>query len=311
MDRISFIPQMRGFMAKMQEDRLPGNAVKLYICLFDVFNKSCWKKEWVRVSVDCLKICFGRNSHSLIYSNRKLLEDSGYIQVRSGHDAHHRYTEFKLLKLYDDYGSTTEASASQYTHFPDTGTGSGKHPTKCPSPEGTYFPNAGTQSGTESGTHFGKGSTSEALPHKASQLPKKKEVEIEVPHLRSIPSTGSIQHIDRTSMDTGARVTYLPGTVVGGDAARASSGGGYEETYQVFGICFGREAEVEEKLSLIELIRQYNKDNVEAALLVIADEHQAYTKELCKKHIQRQLYGLTARERRPSQVPGWDGFRPA
>ena len=314
MDKISFIPQMRGFIAKMQEDRLPPNAVKLYLCLFDVFNKSCWRKEWVRVNVCRLKLCFGTNSSSMIYNNRRILEDFGYIQVRSGYDGHQRYTEFKLINLYDgnnvvpDIGTTCGTTLSDRTNpVPYAGTTCGTTLSNRTNP----VPYAGTTCGTTHGTRYGTTSPSEPLHCKGSRLPNKKEEEKEGRLLQGIPNRESIQNIGSSPRDTGSQ-EHITTPTGSSNTAGASSGGIYQETFQVFGICFGREAQVDEKLDLIDLIKRYTRDSVEAALMAIADEHQAYSKELCQRYIQRQLCGLASpAPRRREPVPGWGGFRPA
>ena len=262
---------MKGFMTKMQEDRLPGNAVKLYICLFDVFNKSCWKKEWVRVTNDYIKMNFSTKSTSLLYNNRNMLKELGYIDFRMGYGAHHPYTEYKLINLYEALPDAQFLSEETCTsHLPSTVTTNGT----CTADYSSHLPSTVTTDGTTNGTTNGTSNTPEPLHCKGSRLPNKKEEEKEIPLPQGIPN--------------------------------------YNETFQAFTICFGREAQVEEKLGLIDLIKKYNKDSVEAALLSIADEHQAYSKELCQKHIQRQLYGLTApAPRRQAPVPGWKGFRQA
>ena len=275
MNKISFIPQMRGFMAKMKEDGLPGNAVKLYMCLFDVFNKTCWKKEWVRISVYSLKLCFGSSSSSILYTNRKLLEDLGYIQVRSGYDTHKRYTEFKLINLYDENDASTLV--------PHTGT--------TPSTNPGLVPYAGTTSGTRCGTTYGTTSPSDPLCSVAPPLPKNKEEEKEVPSVPSIPDTIGIH--SKGNKD-------------------AQADGSAQQSYEVFSICFGREPSVQEKLQLMTFLRTYGSDKVEAAILAMADAGTAYSQSQCLRQIQRQVYGIASpAPRRREPVPGWGGFRPA
>ena len=267
---ISYVCQMNGFMAKMQEDHLPSNAVKLYICLFDSFNKAYWKKDWLRLSTDQLKLLLGTSSTSLIYNNRKCLEDLGYIQVRRGYVANRPYTEFRLIPLG---GKSTPQEAAMI-------------PAKRIS----------------DGISNGISNAPQPLSHKAPPPPKTEDYKdrYTTPH-NSIPSREGINININTTPVAAPKQPQEPPSVTQAD---------FEEIYQVFEVCFGREASTQEKISLVRQLQAKGREPVETALTAMGEAQEAYSPELYQKHIQHQLYASKKPvPRRQEPVAGWTRFR--
>lgn len=265
---ISYVRQMNGFMARMQADHLSGNAVKLYLCLFDAFNKGYWKKDWLRLTTGQLKLLLGTSSTSLIYSNRKCLEDLGYIQVRRGYVANRPYTEFRLIPL-GGKSSPQEAARIPAKRISD-------------------------------GISHGISNAPQPLSHKAPPLPKTEDYKDKytTPH-KSIPGRESI-NINTNTSPAAPQPQEMP-SVTQAD---------FEEIYQVFEVCFGREASTQEKISLVRCLQDKGREPVETALIAMGEAQEAYSPELCQRHIQHQLYASKEpAPRRQEPVAGWPRFR--
>lgn len=101
MSKLSYISQMNGFLERREIDCLPPGAVLLYLVLFKEFNKTKWKYDWLTLTTRKLTCLIGNNSASFLYSNRRILVDLEYIQIRQSGSALHRRTEYHLIPLYD------------------------------------------------------------------------------------------------------------------------------------------------------------------------------------------------------------------
>ena len=100
MSRLSYINQMNGFLEKREIDCLPPGAVLLYLVLFKEFNKTKWKYDWLTLTTRKLTCLIGNNSASFLYSNRRILVDLEYIQIRQSGSALHRRTEYYFVAFY-------------------------------------------------------------------------------------------------------------------------------------------------------------------------------------------------------------------
>ena len=81
MQKISYIHQMNGFLARMSEDALPANAVMLYLILFKSFNRTCWQQEWIKFTIQQLMAFTHVGSPNTVYNMRSLLKDLGSSAV--------------------------------------------------------------------------------------------------------------------------------------------------------------------------------------------------------------------------------------
>ena len=99
MQKFSYINQMNGFLTRMSEDALPANAVMLYLILFHKFNRSCWRQEWMKFTLQQLMAFSHVGSPNTVYNMRSLLKELGYIDYRPAQNGNRSQTEYRLLLL--------------------------------------------------------------------------------------------------------------------------------------------------------------------------------------------------------------------
>ena len=99
MQKISYINQMNGFLDRMSEDTLPANAVMLYLMLFKSFNRTCWRQEWLKFTIQQLMVFANVGSPNTVYNMRRLLKELGYIDYRPAQNGNRSQTEYRLLPL--------------------------------------------------------------------------------------------------------------------------------------------------------------------------------------------------------------------
>ena len=123
MQKISYINQMNGFLDRMSEDTLPANAVMLYLMLFKSFNRTCWRQEWLKFTIQQLMVFANVGSPNTVYNMRRLLKELGYIDYRPAQNGNRSQTEYRLLPLPGNAAasfspnehSISEHSASEYS----------------------------------------------------------------------------------------------------------------------------------------------------------------------------------------------------
>ena len=169
---------MNGFLEKREIDCLPPGAVLLYLVLFKEFNKTKWKYDWLTLTTRKLTCLIGNNSASFLYSNRRILVDLEYIQIRQSGSALHRRTEYHLVPLYDIKFSAGIVDDEEFYQ-----------PEYVPVEGANYRTQCGTKNGTKSGTL----TASQPLCPKASQSPKNKIEEKDKNLSGSIPQYEGIQ----------------------------------------------------------------------------------------------------------------------
>ena len=99
MQKFSYINQMNGFLTRISVDALPANAVMLYLILFHKFNRSCWRQEWMKFTLQQLMAFSHVGSPNTVYSMRSLLKELGYIDYRPAQNGNRSQTEYRLLPL--------------------------------------------------------------------------------------------------------------------------------------------------------------------------------------------------------------------
>lgn len=118
MQKISYINQMNGFLDRMSEDTLPANAVMLYLMLFKSFNRTCWRQEWLKFTIQQLMIFANAGSPNTVYNMRCLLKEQGYIDYRPAQNGNRSQTEYRLLPMPGNAAtsfSPNEHSVSEYS----------------------------------------------------------------------------------------------------------------------------------------------------------------------------------------------------
>ena len=296
MSRLSYISQMNGFLEKREIDCLPPGAVLLYLVLFKEFNKTKWKYDWLTLTTRKLTCLIGNNSASFLYSNRRILVDLEYIQIRQSGSALHRRTEYHLVPLYDikfsagivddeefyqpeyvpvegaNYGTQCGTKSGTLTNLPEEnvpfeGT---NHGTQCGTKSGTLtdlpeenVPSGGTKCGTKNGTKSGTLTASQPLCPKASQSPKNKIEEKDKNLSGSIPQYEGIQ-----SPQTNQQEEAQP------RIPKSPTEEEYHLCFDTYNVCLNREPTYDEKMKLVELVRKYTAKNVLESL------NQLYEKAL-------------------------------
>ena len=331
MSRLSYINQMNGFLEKREIDCLPPGAVLLYLVLFKEFNKTKWKYDWLTLTTRKLTCLIGNNSASFLYSNRRILVDLEYIQIRQSGSALHRRTEYHLVPLYDikfSAGIVDDEEFYQPEYVPFEGANYG---TQCGTKSGTLtnppnepvpsnVPSGGTKCGTKNGTKSGTLTASQPLCPKASQSPKNKIEEKDKNLSGSIPQYEGIQSPKTNQQEeTQPRIPKPPTEEE------------FHLCFDTYNVCLNREPTYDEKMKLIELVRKYTAKNVLEALNhlyekalnespeIVVTSHKRgkpdslhITLEACEKLLWQRKMGLDKpMPRRTEPVKGWEDFRPA
>ena len=301
MSRLSYINQMNGFLERREIDCLPPGAVLLYLVLFKEFNKTKWKYDWLTLTTRKLTCLIGNNSASFLYSNRRILVDLEYIQIRQSGSALHRRTEYHLVPLYDIKFSAGIVDDEEFYQ-----------------PE--YVPVEGANYGTQCGTKSGTLTASQPLCPKASQSPKNKIEEKDKNLSDSIPQYEGIQSPKTNQQEeTQPRIPKPPTEEE------------FHLCFDTYNVCLNREPTYDEKIKLVELVRKYTAKNVLEALNhlyekalnespdIVVTSHKRgkpdslhITLEACEKLLWQRKMGLDKpMPRRTEPVKGWEDFRPA
>ena len=119
MQKFSYINQMNGFLTRMSEDALPANAVMLYLILFHKFNRSCWRQEWMKFTLQQLMAFSHVGSPNTVYSMRSLLKELGYIDYRPAQNGNRSQTEYRLLPLSSANSNAVTISQPSGYEFSD------------------------------------------------------------------------------------------------------------------------------------------------------------------------------------------------
>ena len=321
----------------MQVAYLPPGAVLLYLVLFKEFNKTKWKYDWLTLTTRKLTCLIGNNSASFLYSNRRILVDLEYIQIRQSGSALHRRTEYRLVPLYDvgtsnnsqnDEEIYADDEITQYEGVPADGT---QHGTHCGTHHGTHYgtpaelpaesvPSQGTHHGTHYGTHHGTPTASQPLCPKASQAPKNKIEEKDKNLSGSIPQYEGIQNPKTNQQEETQPIV-----------PKSPTEEEYHLCFDTYNVWLNREPTYDEKMKLVELVRKYTAKNVLEALNhlyekalnespeIIVTSHKRgkpdslhITLEACEKLLWQRKMGLDKpMPRRTEPVKGWEDFRPA
>lgn len=306
MSRLSYISQMNGFLEKREFDCLSPGAVLLYLVLFKEFNKTKWKYDWLTLTTRKLTCLIGNNSASFLYSNRRILVDLEYIQIRQSGSALHRRTEYHLVPLYDikfSAGIVDDEEFYQPEYVPVEGTNYGTSADlaeNCVPSGGT---NHGTQCGTKSGTltdlpmnnvPFG-GANHGTKSGTLTQSPNE-PVPSNVPYggtkcgtkngTKSGTLTASQPLCPKASQSPKNKIEEkdknLSGSIPQYEGIQSPKTNQQEEAqpripkppteeefhlcFDTYNVCLNREPNYDEKMKLVELVRKYTAKNVLEAL---------------------------------------------
>ena len=327
MSKISYINQMNAFLERREVDCLPPSAVLIYLVLFKEFNKTKWKYEWLTLPTRKLTCLIGNNSASFLYSNRRILVDLEYIQIRQSGSALHRRTEYHLVPLYDikfSAGIVDDEEFYQPEYVPvevaNYGTKCGTLTNSPNAPVPSNVPSGGTKYGTKNGTKSGTLTDSQPLCPKASQAPKNKIEEKDKNLSGSIPQYEGIQS-PKTNQQEEAQ-PIIP---------KSPTEEEYHLCFDTYNVCLNREPTYDEKMKLVELVRKYSAKNVLEALNqlyekalnespeIVVTSHKRgkpdslhIALEACEKLLWQRKMGLDKpMPRRTEPVKGWEDFRPA
>ena len=225
-----------------------------YISIF-----SCKKENFYNIlltptiTTRKLTCLIGNNSASFLYSNRRILVDLEYIQIRQSGSALHRRTEYHLVPLYDikfSAGIVDDEEFYQPEYVPVEGANYG---TQCGTKSGTLtnlpeenVPFEGTNHGTQCGTKSGTLTASQPLCPKASQSPKNKIEEKDKNLSGSIPQYEGIQSPKTNQQEEAQPIIPKPPTEEE-----------FHLCFDTYNVCLNREPTYYEKMKLVELVRKY------------------------------------------------------
>lgn len=325
MQKISYIHQMNGFLARMSEDALPANAVMLYLILFKSFNRTCWQQEWIKFTIQQLMAFTHVGSPNTVYNMRSLLKDLGYIDYRQVPGGNRNQTEYRLLPLTTilpeataHYASTanianigcsaTERSINEYAnteysineHSPNEYSVNETSPQKAP--EKRYFepvsPSKNECSKTErSGDHSVDHSV-ELSKTEHSPIVKEEDKTISTTHVTTA-----------TDQAEGKNKNKTPKTVNEFCATNKD----YLLCLDAYRDYFQKEPPSADKVKLIRFLAEYGTDSTLKALDIMM-RNKAESLSYCEGVLRRMQWQMDkAAARRPAPRPhsDWQGWKMA
>ena len=328
MQKISYIHQMNGFLARMSEDALPANAVMLYLILFKSFNRTCWQQEWIKFTIQQLMAFTHVGSPNTVYNMRSLLKDLGYIDYRQVPGGNRNQTEYRLLPLtailpeatalYANTATTantantccsaTERSINEYAnteysineHSPNEYSVNETSPQK--SPEKRYFepvsPSKNECSKTErSGDHSVDHSV-ELSKTEHSPIVKEEDKTISTTHVTTA-----------TDQAEGKNKNKTPKTVNEFCATNKD----YLLCLDAYRDYFQKEPPSADKVKLIRFLAEYGTDSTLKALDIMM-RNKAESLSYCEGVLRRMQWQMDkAAARRPAPRPhsDWQGWKMA
>ena len=298
---------MNGFLTRMDEDALPANAVMLYLILFQKFNRSCWRQEWMKFTLQQLMAFSHVGSPNTVYSMRSLLKELGYIDYRPAQNGNRSQTEYRLLPLFntpsiphapEDEFSKNEYSKTENPHNEFSENENSKHTDLSKS----------ENSATElSGEFSGEFSKSERRTDN-SLIDKDKDKKRNTTHVTTATDQADNKNINEKKSKN-INITKAPMTV----KEFCQTNGDYLLCLDAYRDYFKKEPPSEDKVKLIRFLAEYGTDNTLQAMDIMA-RSQAGSLDYCEgvlRRMQWQLNKTTARRSAPRPHGDWQGWKMA
>ena len=317
MSKIHYIYQMNAFLEWRKRDHLSANTVLVYLTIFQTFNRDYWQHEWLPMSVREVMNDVGSKSSSNIVLGMNLLKELGYIETRVGKRGNKQHTEIRLVPLYDNSNNldtNNDMPEDTFEKIPASFDKLSPDSTRNTVPvsgakTGTVPPNTVPVSGTKTGTV----NPPNPLCHKASQSPN-------IDKDKDFHSVNSSQY-DSIHTDNSSK----------NGSIHTPTEEEFHLYFDTYNVCLNREPTYDEKMKLVELVRNYTAKNVLEALNhlyekalnespdIVVTSHKRgkpdslrITLEACEKLLWQRKMGLDKpMPRRTEPVKGWEDFRPA
>ena len=338
MQKISYINQMNGFLDRMSEDTLPANAVMLYLMLFKSFNRTCWRQEWLKFTIQQLMVFANVGSPNTVYNMRRLLKELGYIDYRPAQNGNRSQTEYRLLPLPGNAAasfSPNEHSVSEHSKNEHSASEYSKNErsiTECSDSENSQAKSQpkvlenhhiepvlfseNEYSKTEHSAEFsGECSLSE---NKTENSPIREEEEKKryTTHVTTVTDQAEKKNINNGSSNSNCHS-------IGNNTANAKvpmtvnefcqNSGDYQLCQDAYMDYFKREPPSADKVKLLRFLAEYGTDSTLKAMDVMM-RNKAESLNYCEgvlRRMQWQLDKNTARRPAPRPHSDWQGWNMA
>lgn len=107
--KINYITQMNGFLSRKRCEPISPIMVSIYMVLFEAFNASCWRLNWIRIPTREFMHRAGLTSSHTLLRNRDLLRNLGYIDFRMEKYRGKLHTSYRLIPLDADGAAENES----------------------------------------------------------------------------------------------------------------------------------------------------------------------------------------------------------
>lgn len=329
---------MNGFLDRMSEDTLPANAVMLYLMLFKSFNRTCWRQEWLKFTIQQLMVFANVGSPNTVYNMRRLLKELGYIDYRPAQNGNRSQTEYRLLPLPGNAAasfspnehsvsehSKNEHSASEYsinersiTECSDSENSQAKSQPKVPENhnlEPVLF-SENEYSKIEHSAEFSDEFSKTENKTENSPIREEEEKKRYTTHVTTVTDQAEKKNINNGSSNSNCHS-------IGNNTANAKvpmtvnefcqNSGDYQLCQDAYMDYFKREPPSADKVKLLRFLAEYGTDNTLKAMDVMM-RNKAESLNYCEGVLRRMQWQLDkAATRRPAPRPhsDWQGWNMA
>ena len=302
---------MNGFLDRMSEDTLPANAVILYLMLFKSFNRTCWRQEWMKFTIQQLMAFANIGSPNTVYNMRRLLKELGYIDYRPAQNGNRSQTEYRLLPLPDKAAASfspiayakSEHSINEHSKIENT-----------PAEYSKNEHSASEYSNNERSTEF-SGECS-IFENKTENSPIREEEEKtrNTTHVTTVTDQAEKKNINNGSNN---------GNSIGNNTANAKApmsvnefcqnSGDYQLCQDAYMDYFKKEPPSADKVKLLRFLAEYGTDSTLKAMDIMM-RNNAESLNYCEgvlRRMQWQLNKTAARRPAPHPHSDWQGWKMA
>ena len=312
MQKFSYINQMNGFLDRMSEDTLPANAVMLYLMLFKSFNRTCWRQEWLKFTIQQLMVFANVGSPNTVYNMRRLLKELGYIDYRPAQNGNRSQTEYRLLPLPGNAAASFSPNEHSVSEHSVSENSQAKSQPKVPENhhiEPVLF-SENEYSKTEHSAEFsGECSLSENKTEN-SPIGEEEEKKRYTTHVTTVTDQAEKKNINNGSSNSNCHS-------IGNNTANpkvpmtvnefCQNSGDYQLCQDAYMDYFKREPPSADKVKLLRFLAEYGTDNTLKAMDVMM-RNKAESLNYCEGVLRRMQWQLDkAAARRPAPRPQSDG----
>lgn len=266
---------MNGFLTRMSEDALPANAVMLYLILFHKFNRSCWRQEWMKFTLQQLMAFSHVGSPNTVYSMRSLLKELGYIDYRPAQNGNRSQTEYRLLPLSSANSNAITISQPSGYEFSDNSFSENEN---CRHTDFSKSENSAPELSGELSAEFSK---SERRTDN-SLIEKEKDKTRNTTHVTTATDQADNKNI---SENKSININKAPMTV----KEFCQTNGDYLLCLDAYRDYFKKEPPSEDKVKLIRFLAEYGADSTLQAMDIMA-RSRADSLNYCEGVLRRRKW---------------------